>query len=320
MHHRMKRIVATLTLAAGLFACDDGGKSTNNVNNVNNTNNTNNVNNANNANNTNNTNNANNGDCGAPGDTGPRFGQTLDRFELRVGDGWRVFSGRIFDGTPPDPFAETAREGHCRLLESALSFCDPACEWGEFCLDGVCETYPGLRSAGALTLTGIAAVPVTVNPDEYGNYSWDNPDAFTVSRLTLAAAGGVVPAFSLEACAPPTITPVGDWSALMEARAAGADVTLTWSAPVAGARVYLRMTTGIGTHGGVSPVEIECEGPDTGTLTLPGAYLDALYADGWSCGECGDNTLRRYFAAETQAADATLQLRVMSETTFWFRP
>ena len=29
-------------------------------------------------------------------------------------------------------------------------------------------------------------------------------------------------------------------------------------------------------------------------LTLPGAYLDTLYAEGWACGECGNNELVRY--------------------------
>ena len=296
-----------------LAACDDGG-STNNANNVNNINN---VNNANNANNANNVNNA----CGAPGDAQPRFGQTPDRFELRNGEAWRVFSGRVYDGAPPDPFTEAVREGHCRMLTSAQSFCDPACEWGtEVCIVDTCHTYPGVRSAGALTLTGVTGTPVTVQPQDPAYYTWDSTEAFTVENVQLAAAGDVVAAFELEACAPPQLTPVGDWSALLEAREPGADVTLTWSDPAAGARVYLRMTTGIGTHGGVSPVEVECEGPDTGTLTLPGAFLDALFADGWSCGECGDNTLKRYFADEVEVSGTTIQLRVSTETTFWFRP
>lgn len=298
MKHKLHFILAVLGVL-GLVACDDGGSS----NNVNNANNVNNV------------------DCGAPGDAGPRFDQTPNRFDVRTGDGWRVLSGRVYDGAPPDPFTEAGRQGLCRLLTSAPTFCEPACEWGtEVCIAGTCRTYPGILSAGTLTLTGATGAPVTVLPDDLGNYVWDSTEAFSVENVGLAAAGDLVGAFTLEACAPPQLAPVGDWSALMEARAPGADVTLTWGAPAAGARIYLRMTTGIGTHGGVSPVEIECEGPDTGSLTLPGAFLDALYADGWACGECGDNTLRRYFAAETEVSGTRVQLRVSSETTFWFRP
>ncbi|MBU1070330.1 hypothetical protein KJ975_12250 [Myxococcota bacterium] len=285
----------------GQAACDDGGgKSTNNINN---------------------TNNVNNANCGAPGDASPRFNQTPSRFEFRNGPGWRVISGRVYDGASPDPFTEAGRQGLCRLLTSGQTFCEPACEWGtQVCIDGTCRTYPGVLSAGSLTLTGATGAPVTVQPDDMGNYVWDSTEAFTVENVGLAAAGDLVGAFTLEACAPPQLAPVGDWSALMEARAPGADVTLTWSAPAPGARVYLRMTTGVGTHGGVSPVEIECEGPDSGQLTLPGDYLDQLYAEGWACGECGDNTLRRYYADEADVAGTLVQLRVSAETTFWFIP
>jgi len=296
--HLLLPIFGLLVLAA----CDDSGNK------------------ANNANNTGNVNNANN-TCGAPGDAGPRFDQTTNRFELRNWETWRVFSGHVYDGALPDPFSEAAREGLCRLLTSAPTFCDPACALGtEVCIDSTCHTYPGILPAGALTLTGVTGSPVTVQPDDLGYYVWDTTEAFTVGQVTLAATGDDVGAFLLESCAPPQLAPVGDWSALMTARAPGEDVTLTWSTPTPGARVVLRMTTGIGTHGGVSPVELECEGPDTGELTLPGAYLDALYAEGWSCGECGDNTLRRYFAAEVDVMGTTVQLRVSSETTFWFHP
>ena len=35
---------------------------------------------------------------------------------------------------------------------------------------------------------------------------------------------------------------------------------------------------------------------------LPGAFLDMLYAQGWSCGECGFNELIRYRAGRIGAA------------------
>jgi hypothetical protein len=127
--------------------------------------------------------------------------------------------------------------------------------------------------------------------------------------------------FDLTTCVVAPPAPIGDWSAAMSGREAGEDVTLTWSDPYDTARVYLRMTTGIGTHGGISPVEIECEGPDTGSLTLPGAFLDLLY-DGsyWSCGECGDNRLLRYHATEALVGSTTVQLRTQSPTIFYYRP
>lgn len=80
------------------------------------------------------------------------------------------------------------------------------------------------------------------------------------------------------------------------------------------------MTTCVGTHGGISPVEIECEGADTGELTIPGAYLDALYAQGWGHGECGANTVWRYHASQTGCGDSAVQLRAEAPASFYFNP
>jgi hypothetical protein len=142
-----------------------------------------------------------------------------------------------------------------------------------------------------------------------------------VAAIRAEAAGDAAGPFDLTTCAVEPPVPEGDWSAAMEARGAGEDVTLTWSNPYSTARVSLRMTTGIGTHGGISPVEIECEGRDSGSLTLPGAFLDLLY-DGpyWSCGECGDNRLLRYHATEADVGGTTVQLRTQSPAMFYFRP
>jgi hypothetical protein len=137
-------------------------------------------------------------------------------------------------------------------------------------------------------------------------------------RLSTAGDAGVP--FDLAACIVGPPEPIGDWAALLAARGAAQDVVLTWSNAVSTARIYLRMTTGIGTHGGISPVEIECEGPDTGSLRLPGPYLDALYAQGWSCGECGDNRLIRYHATEIQSGSRVIQLRTEAYAQFFFTP
>ena len=80
------------------------------------------------------------------------------------------------------------------------------------------------------------------------------------------------------------------------------------------------MTTGIGTHGGISPIEIECEGPDVGTLEIPGSYLDQLFEDGWSCGECGNNDLRRYVADEGDLSTGKARFTAETWSTFFFQP
>lgn len=272
-------------------------------------------------------------DTGAGGDAGcdptpgsadgPEFDQTNSRIALAGDDTYLELSGAIFDGPAIAFHAEADRSGACRLLTYEESICEPACEGGEACVDGACAAYPGTVSAGVLTLLGVADDPVEVGPGSEGTYAWSAWDTgmADVSSLRVEASGGDVGAFALEACAAGPPSAIGDWSAAMEARGPGEDVTLAWEDPVDTARIYLRMTTGIGTHGGISPVEVECEGGDEGQLTLPGAFLDLLYEPAyWGCGECGDNRLFRYHAAEVAVGGRTVQLRVQSALAFYFRP
>ncbi len=268
-----------------------------------------------------NSNNLNNTDCQTPGGNEPVFDVPLGHFFLDVGDSFQMLQGRVWHSEPPDPFTETARHGFCRLLESEPSFCDPACEWGtQVCISGACQDYPARRDAGALTVSGALASPVTVRPDAVGEYAWARDAAPVNSRIRLAAAGGDVGAFELETCVPAPIAVSGDWSQFLQQRLPGQDVELAWSNPQAGARVYLRMTTGVATHGGVAHAEIECEGPDTGRLVLPGAFLDRLYETGWACGECGGNTLYRYFSAQTERGGTVLQWRIATMAYFYHIP
>jgi hypothetical protein len=235
---------------------------------------------------------------------------------------WGLYlQGALFSGPRASFHTEQDRQGQCRLLTFTFVPCEPGCEWPEMCAGGQCIAQPPLLSAGTLQLTGFPGGPIAIEPTSDGAY-WYQTEAVKsdgTETVTLTAPGADASGFSLQAKAVEAPEPEGDWSALLAARAPGEDVTLTWTDPTADARVYIRMTTGIGTHGGISPVEIECEGPDTGSLLLPGAYLDALYAEGWSCGECGDNTLWRY-RADVTATEPHVQLRVQSRASFYHHP
>jgi hypothetical protein len=269
------------------------------------------------------------GDTGGGGDcvtslgvgADPIFEQTGSRIVVQPNPTWYDLKGALFDEPTVEFHEEAERSGLCRLLTYDGGSCGAPCEGGSFCAGGECVTPPDSVSAGTLTITGVTAAPIVVEPDSSGNY-WASVEAVIAlgDRVRAVTAGAEVPAFDVEACPVTAPEAIGEWSELLGARAPGEDVTLTWSNPDPGARIYLRMTTGIGTHGGISPVEVECEGPDTGSLTLPGAYLDALYAEGWSCGECGDNRLFRYATGEVEAGGITVQLRVQGAQGFWFHP
>lgn len=251
-------------------------------------------------------------------DATPIFDRPPGQFAFRNASTYRTMQGFLPDGPRVSFHQESARDGACRLLTYTASNCDPACLPPSVCIDEACATPTSGLSAGAVTLDGVGTETIAISEDAFHNYFWDHEGSDELSMLSLHAVGADVEAFDLSVCPVSPATAIGDWSALLEARAPGEAVTLTWSDPLDNARIYLRMTTGIATHGGISPVEIECEGPDVGALELPGDYLDALYSDGWACGRCGGNELIRYYADET-GTDG-VQFRSEAVTNFWFIP
>jgi hypothetical protein len=253
----------------------------------------------------------------------PVFEQPTSRIRVFAGSYYTVVEGVVLDGQRREIHTESARRGNCRLLTyDSPSFCDPACENPELCVGGVCERFPVPISAGTLSVGLGPNRTVNVPPSDLGHYYWGTEDfGFdALASVTLSAPGDAAPAFDLVACLSPAPRPTSEWNQLLQRRTAGEDVELAWSNPVPTARVYLRMTTCIGTHGGISPVEVECEAPDVGKLILPGAYLDALYEDGWGRGECGGNDVRRYHASQSGSGDEAVQLRAESIASFWFQP
>jgi hypothetical protein len=248
----------------------------------------------------------------------PRFGQANGEVVFRDLSGYAWLSGAFLDGPEVRSQVETEREGACRLLEYAPSTCDPGCSGTQLCRDSVCVDLPRRVAAGTLTLTG--PLELTAEPDGIKGYFVDSEaevEATAPLRLT-GTDGPDVPQFEARTCPVTAPRRVGDWDAALADRSPGADVTLRWSNPLPEARIRLRMTTGVATHGGISPAELECEASDTGELTLPGRFLDALYAEGWACGECGNNDLVRYRSGTI--GETSTAFTSESVTTFYHIP
>lgn len=263
-----------------------------------------------------------NSDCAVTldGSAEPVFEQPTSRIRVYAGSDFTVVDGAVLDGPRREIHTESARSGDCRLLTyDSPSFCDPRCDNPQICVDGACERFPEPVSAGVLSVQLGATKTVEVSPNELGRYYWGSEEFGyeSVPSVAVDATG-----FQLAACLSPPPQPTSDWSQLMQQRAPGEDVELAWSNPVATARVHLRMTTCIGTHGGISPVEIECEGRDEGKLTLPGAYLDAFFEDAalWGRGECGSHEVWRYHASATGTGPEAVQLRAEARASFYFQP
>lgn len=248
----------------------------------------------------------------------PDFDGASGELVVRELGPYSTLSGAFLDRPPVDLHVEADRVGQCRLVTYTPTTCTPSCVAGtELCVDGVCVVQERVQRAGPLVLDGVVAEPLTAAPDGTGRY-WVMFDAAGGDATLEVAAGTDVAAAEASTCHVGPVVPAEDWSAVLGARAAGADAELRWTHTNPEARIRLRMTTGVATHGGVAHAEVECEGPDTGSLVLPGPFLDELFREGWGCGECGNHELRRYRAGAI--GDSGARLVQEAVTPFWFIP
>ncbi len=233
-------------------------------------------------------------------------------------------TGKIRNGRELAWHTEEDRSGTCRLLTYQPGFCDPECPEGQFCIDGSCAAEPALVDGGNLILSTLVPEPVTIEPRSTGVYWWQEHVKGVTwgDGVQVEATGGDIQSFRLGVQTVTALEPEGDYSEQMQERSEGEDVVLRWSNPDPNARISLYLTTGIGSHGGISPVDVECDAPDQGELTIPGEYLDALYGDSsaWSCGECGVNDLYRYRAIRSSSGDDQVELRARMATRFFYQP
>jgi hypothetical protein len=218
-----------------------------------------------------------------------------------------------FADAPPLRFhREAERIGQCRLMTYEPSSCTPPCTGTDACIDEQCRAHPVRVDRGPIDWEWPGGQQ-TVSASEILSYhaigaaSAPGDVIVRVDGLILIAPNGEA------------LAPAGDWSAAVAARAAAGDVTVRWTNPSSGARIRLHMTDCTGSHGGFAAAEIECEGPDTGSLVLPGAFLDRLDAGSWSRGECGSHAFERYRVASPEG-DASVRLETIARAGFFYRP
>lgn len=253
------------------------------------------------------------GGLGAEPDFSDPHGLIEARLFAEDGMGSAMLQGAFADGPRVRFHQESQRIGSCRLMTYAASSCEPACAPGAACVDGACVPYPTRATRGTLTWS-YPGGSMDVEPDGTDGYFRNVFDVTGDGPMTLAFDGLV-----LEVPSAPPLLPAGDWSAVLAGRARGADATLAWTNPMQGARVRLSMTDCTGSHGGLAAAELECEGPDTGELTLPGAFVDQLDDGDWSRGECGGHPFERYHAAAPDG-DALTRFEARGPGTLFHRP
>jgi len=220
-------------------------------------------------------------------------------------------SGAFADGPPPSPHTESERSGSCRLMTYTPTTCTPACADTELCVDAECVGWPERQDRGDLEWTWPDGQQ-TVSPDGTLGY-WATGSATQAGEVEIEVDGLVLTSPTIDVAEAD-----GDWARAISDRGSD-DAVLRWTNPILDARVRLHMTDCVGSHGGLAEAEIECEGPDTGELAIPDAYLDILDAGDWSHGECGSHLFARYHAA-APVDDTTIRLETWGEAGLFYRP
>jgi hypothetical protein len=186
--------------------------------------------------------------------------------------------GKFSDG--PTPSAEVwmvEREAEsCQLYVPERVFCQPACDSSAACVHGnTCMLYPMATTVGTVTLTGVGASPIAMDPIA-NNYqpkssaSVPYPPCNEGDTLVLTAAGGGEAGFEISAkCIAPL--EFDDDLTLQK----GQPLKLTWSAPGQTNLARVGVKLDISHHGG-STGKIECEVADTGSLEIPAMLVDRL--------------------------------------------
>ena len=208
-------------------------------------------------------------------DVSKRYNEWPGETDLRV-DGW-------VHSIPSQSFHTVVmEEGSCRYLKAAFGFCDPPCGYYETCIaDGECvQIHPEPISGGLLTVTGLGEpIKIETSTRTPGWYHWSGGPP-----LPLFEAGDAVGA-ALSGAEFPPVTLAATGIAPMDTDLAatgfkmkdGQDVVLTWTAgPDPEACIQVVLNGFNMAHGQPLNDIIRCEGPDSGSMVVPQAMVEAF--------------------------------------------
>jgi hypothetical protein len=187
----------------------------------------------------------------------------------------RTFPGHVFGVINWKMFEVTLEAGDC-VYFTEIEDCPTPCGADHWCTPAdVCEPVPVYRHAGVLTLEGLS-VPVSLSPEADGRYgmTYLPPDVFQQGdTITLNAAGGETPAFTLSTTGVEDVEPAFPCDLGLQD---GQDLVITWT-PSSGPG-FIRFEMFTHRHSGHGPMVL-CEVEDTGSLTVPAVIIDQYLLD-----------------------------------------
>lgn len=185
--------------------------------------------------------------------------------------------GKVYSGEYPNEVIETtiASGNGCTAYKYSLQACiEVECSSSQRCAGPEeCRELPRLVGVGAVSVAGFDAGPVTLTAIN-NNYQYAGdiayPGVADGGPVTLTAAGDHYPAFSIAASGVAPMVLRADSYALV----GGSPLLVEWQAgqnTAARVSIVLNLTR----HGG-SAGYLECDVPDSGSLTIPANVLQAL--------------------------------------------
>jgi len=251
-----------------------------------------------------------------------------ERFDVFHAASVSKVAAQLEDGPKLALHEVAAEAGPCRHLRAVVGFCDPPCASGDACtVDDACEPYPRGLSGGTLTIGGLAR-ELAIEPDERQPGRYDGPAGLPAvlfdegDVITAELDGEAFPASSFAARGVAAIdaTLTDEGLDLVD----GQDAEITWTPgadPSACVQVTLNGSNQL--HGAPLGDIVQCVGPDTGSLRVAQALVEALpYGDTPEVTEGYDwphSELTRYTRHTRETKHGAASLVVRSTTYFRLR-
>ena len=193
-------------------------------------------------------------------------------------EGYAQLIGAVRDKVDPTKVWQPAlTEGDCRLMLGPT--CSTSCALPSVCDGAACVPGPTTKTVGTVTVTGLDAA-LSATPNSQKTYyapvpTGSFPPVAAGAAVSLSASGGDYAGFSLLGGGFPLIeSPSKELPLEM-----GRPFTATWTPPPAPAVSRMLVKLDIAFHGGVD-AQIQCDVPDSGSVTVPASLVDALIARG----------------------------------------
>jgi len=240
------------------------------------------------------------------------------KVEMNVDGEYSFVEGTVNDIPNPSLVVEeTAEDGSCRLLrllKKPRLDCDPPCASGTTCgLDEICQPMPTRQDVGWVVVQGLVKT-VVMAPVPPGNSYFDtrlpHPGFEPNKVIRLTTTDGEMGTMELYGIGVYPLGPMREPLVFSE----HTDLLLVWDAPPDEVRSVMHVEMSIDLHG-VTPVNLVCNFPDTGTATVSSEMVDLLIAAGVSGFPRGIAARRTLDSMETDAGCVDFQVRSVATLT-----